>query len=65
MRLLIRGALILTMKESDEPFSGDILIEKDRIAAVVPRWEGRAEETIDASGMVAMPGLINATTTRR
>src|SRR5690606_24789016 len=60
MRLLIRGALILTMKENDEPFSGDILIERDRIAAVVPRWEGRADEVIDASGMVAMPGLINA-----
>ncbi|MEW9032793.1 MAG: amidohydrolase [Planifilum fimeticola] len=60
MRLLIRGALILTMKENDEPFSGDILVERDRIAAVVPRWEGRADEVIDASGMVAMPGLINA-----
>ncbi len=60
MRLLIRGALILTMKENDEPFSGDILIERDRIAAVVPRWEGRADEVIGASGMVAMPGLINA-----
>ncbi len=60
MRLLIRGALILTMKENDEPFSGDTLIERDRIAAVVPRWEGRADEVIDASGMVAMPGLINA-----
>ena len=60
MSLLIRGALILTMKENDEPFSGDILIERDRIAAVVPRWEGRADEVIDASGMVAMPGLINA-----
>lgn len=60
MSLLIRGALILTMGENDQPFSGDILIEKDRIAAVVPRWEGRADEVIDASGMVAMPGLINA-----
>jgi len=40
MRLLIRGALILTMKENDEPFSGDILIERDRIAAVVPAGKG-------------------------
>lgn len=60
MRLLIRGALLLTMKENDKPFSGDILIEQGRIAAVAPRWEGRADEVIDASGMLAMPGLINA-----
>ncbi len=40
---------------------GDVLIEDDRIAAVGPRLAAPAgTEVIDASGMIVMPGLVNA-----
>ncbi|NGQ94900.1 amidohydrolase [Brevibacillus sp. SYP-B805] len=58
--ILIKGATILTMREEDEPFAGDILIADGRIAAIAPAVEAAADETIHAQGMVAMPGLINA-----
>jgi 5-methylthioadenosine/S-adenosylhomocysteine deaminase len=58
--ILIKGATILTMREEDEPFTGDILIEDGKFAAIGPSVEADADETIHAQGMVAMPGLINA-----
>lgn len=57
---LIKGCTILTMVEDDQPYVGDILIHGDKIASVGPNLAAAADETIDAAGMVAMPGLINA-----
>lgn len=39
---------------------GEILMEGDRIAAVAPHLGATADEVIDATGMIAMPGLVNA-----
>ena len=39
---------------------GDVLIDNGRIAAVAPRIDGGDAETIDAVGMIVLPGLINA-----
>lgn len=40
---------------------GDVLIENDRIAAVTPHLAiPEGTETIDASGMIVMPGFVNA-----
>ncbi|PLT46687.1 S-adenosylhomocysteine deaminase [Paenibacillus pasadenensis] len=59
MKTLIKGALVLTM-EKEEAFCGDILIDRDRIADIQPCLDAEADEVIDARGMAAMPGLINA-----
>jgi cytosine/adenosine deaminase-related metal-dependent hydrolase len=39
---------------------GDILIEDDRIAAIGAKLEAPGAVVIDAAGMIAIPGLINA-----
>lgn len=63
---LIRNGFILTMKGSGVGFieNGAVAIDDGEIVAVgksreVSRKIGSAEERIDASGMVVMPGLIN------
>jgi len=42
-------------------FKGDVLLEKDRIAKVGEVKE-KADEVVDASGCIVMPGLINCHT---
>ena len=60
--LLVKNASLLTMDpQLGDIAGGDVLIENDRIAAVGPRLTAPAgAETIDATGMIVMPGLINA-----
>ena len=63
MDTLIRGATILTGGASpDDPKgTGDLLIRGDTIAAMAPVLEAPAgASVIDASGMLLMPGLVNA-----
>ncbi|WP_410511963.1 amidohydrolase [Paenibacillus sp. BR2-3] len=61
MKIRIKNVTILTMKEQDEaPILGDILINGDIISEIGPEINTPADEIIDGSGMVAMPGLINA-----
>lgn len=50
------GRVILEWAERD----ADVLIEGERIAAIVPRGEGSAREEIDASGLVVFPGAVDA-----
>ncbi|WP_339187847.1 amidohydrolase [Paenibacillus sp. FSL R5-0490] len=61
MSILIQQATILTMKDADAPFTGDICVEGDRITQIadhiVPHPQ---DEIIDGRNKVAMPGLINA-----
>jgi 5-methylthioadenosine/S-adenosylhomocysteine deaminase len=59
MRILIKNVTLVTMKE-ESPFVGDILLDGDIIAEIGPEINTEVEERIDGSGMVAMPGLINA-----
>jgi len=64
--LLIKNATVVTMDASNRILTGDVLIEGARIAAVGPELEGRISETasetphetIDASGRVLLPGLV-------
>ncbi|WP_322905874.1 amidohydrolase [Paenibacillus campi] len=71
--LWIRQALIITMCGEQDVFSGDILLENERIVGVYGQQPdqrellkqqvarlGRLDRIIDASGMAVMPGLINA-----
>jgi 5-methylthioadenosine/S-adenosylhomocysteine deaminase len=63
--LVIRGAQVLTLDDAGTEWPrADIVIEGQRIAAIGPNaavhWTGPVSRTIDAKGMLAMPGLINA-----
>jgi 5-methylthioadenosine/S-adenosylhomocysteine deaminase len=62
-RTIIRGADIVTMDEAlgDLPAS-DVLIENGVIAAIGPSLRALDAERIDASGMIALPGIIDAHT---
>ena len=58
--LLIRGGRVLM---GAELVAADVLIERDRIAAVAPRVTAPAEAgVLDAGGRIVLPGLINAHT---
>jgi 5-methylthioadenosine/S-adenosylhomocysteine deaminase len=63
MSLLIRNATILAMDSAhgSTPFTGDILVERDRIAAIghnVPAPDGA--QVIDGTDKLVLPGLVNA-----
>lgn len=63
--LLLRGAHVLTLDDADQEWPvADVVIDGTRIAAIGPgaadAWRGPVSRTIDATGMLAMPGLINA-----
>lgn len=62
MSVLIRGAEIIAMggPHGAQPFSGDILIEGDRIAAIGDLGARAADRVIEGAGKLATPGLINA-----
>jgi 5-methylthioadenosine/S-adenosylhomocysteine deaminase len=64
-RTLIRNARVLTMDGAGTEHAGaDILIERTQIAAIGPDLshmpEADGARIIEAAGMLAMPGLINA-----
>jgi N-acyl-D-amino-acid deacylase len=56
--IVLRGGTIYD-GSGGAPFTGDVAIEGDRIAAVAPRLAGRGESEIDASGLAVAPGFIN------
>jgi 5-methylthioadenosine/S-adenosylhomocysteine deaminase len=60
-RMLIKGGCVVTMDPRlGELPQGDVLIENGRIAAIAPRLGAPdGAETVDAAGMIVMPGLIN------
>jgi cytosine/adenosine deaminase-related metal-dependent hydrolase len=60
-RRLIRGARVLAAPGQDAAaVCADILIEGQRIVAIGPGLAATGADIIDAGGMLAMPGLINA-----
>lgn len=66
-KILIKNAAIIPMTGQDNIIpTGEIGIEGDKIAFVGPRGTApqgwTADETIDGTGMVAMPGFINCHT---
>ncbi|KAA8746178.1 amidohydrolase [Paenibacillus sp. UASWS1643] len=61
MSILIQQATILTMKDADAPFMGDIRVEGDRITQIADHILPQPQdEIIDGRHKIAMPGLINA-----
>ena len=62
-KILIKGACVVTMDATLGDFaSADILVEGGVIAAVGPSLAAPDAETIDAAGMIALPGIIDAHT---
>ena len=60
-RVLVKGGHVLTMDESLGDLEvGDVLIEDGRIAAVGHDLGASADEVIDASGKLVLPGLIDS-----
>jgi 5-methylthioadenosine/S-adenosylhomocysteine deaminase len=57
--LLIRDAWVVTQDPSRKLFRGDVLVRDGRIAEL-GRITSSAEEVIEASGDILIPGLINA-----
>lgn len=59
-RILLRGGTVLSLDPAVGDFvTGDVLIEDERILAVGDKLDATATE-IDASGMIVMPGLVDA-----
>ncbi len=58
--MIIRNATVFDAVNKD-PFKGDILIRKGKIAAIAPKIEADGGETvIDAAGLRAYPGFVDA-----
>ena len=63
--LLIRGAHVLTLDDTGREWPlADVVVEQGRIVAVGPQagaaWPRPFARVIEGSGLLAMPGLINA-----
>lgn len=60
MRTLIRNATIISVDPEVGDFhSGDILIDGEKIAEIGPKIEADDAEIVDATHMIAIPGLID------
>jgi 5-methylthioadenosine/S-adenosylhomocysteine deaminase len=60
-RTLIKNASIMTVDPRlGDIAEGDILVEGERLAAVGGTLQADGAKVIDARGMIAMPGLVNA-----
>ena len=57
-RILIRGAIVLTMAKEEPAFRGDLLIENGLIAALGPALPVGGAEVIDGRNRIMMPGFI-------
>ena len=59
----IRGGTVVTMAPAGRVLQGSVFVEGARIAAVGSAPEGwRAGQTIDATGCLVLPGLVQAHT---
>ncbi|WP_046215301.1 5'-deoxyadenosine deaminase [Paenibacillus wulumuqiensis] len=56
--ILIRQAQIVTMNASEEVFTGDLLIENNKIAKMGIHLDDYADREIDARGKTLLPGFI-------
>lgn len=60
-QILIENATILSMDSEVGAFEcASILIEGDKILEIAPNIQSTSAERIDANGMIAIPGLIDA-----
>ena len=60
-RVIVSGGLVLVSGEGSARLA-DLVLTGDCIGAIVPPDSARGDRTIDASGRLIIPGLINAHT---
>jgi 5-methylthioadenosine/S-adenosylhomocysteine deaminase len=58
--LLIKDGYLVTMDDTDRRMHADVLIEGDLIRQISPCIDLAADRTIDARGMVVLPGFVQA-----
>ncbi len=58
--LLIKNGYLVTMDDQNTRMYGDVLIEGNLIRRIAPRIDGTADKTIDASGMLVLPGFVQS-----
>jgi len=58
--ILIAGGYLITMDKERRRIYGDILIQDSRIQKIAPEITEPADKTIDASGMLVLPGLVQS-----
>jgi len=56
--LVIKGATVITLDSKNHVFQGDVLIDRERIAALGPSLAAKGAEVIDAHGQVLLPGFV-------
>ena len=61
-RTVIRRAHVVTMDAAGDLANADILVEDGSIAAVGSSLQASGADEIDAAGMIALPGIIDAHT---
>lgn len=59
---VIKNGFVITMNEKKEMKKCDIVIKDNIILDVCDNYTGEVDKLIDASGLIVMPGLINAHT---
>ena len=59
-RTLIRGATVVTMDHQGDLYDTDILIEGSRIKEIAKHINVEADNTVDGTGYIVIPGLVNA-----
>jgi cytosine/adenosine deaminase-related metal-dependent hydrolase len=59
-RILIRGASVITMDAQGDLPEGDILVTGDTLTEIAPRLRVDDARVVDATGCIAIPGLVNA-----
>ncbi len=58
--ILIKDAYLVTMDSENHRFYGDIFIKNKYIEKISPRIDLEADKTIDASGMLILPGFVQS-----
>ena len=59
-RILIKNGYLITMDPDRRQYAGDLLIEDDRIAAIADRIDESADEVVDATGGLVLPGFVQS-----
>ncbi len=59
-RILIKNGYLITMDNERRKLAADLLIENDRIVAIADGIDGEADEVIDATGGLVLPGFVQS-----
>ncbi|MBU1165897.1 amidohydrolase [Candidatus Micrarchaeota archaeon] len=59
MSILIKDATIITQNNSRDQLQADIFIDGNIISKIGKNLNDKSDETIDAGGKIAIPGLVN------